>query len=114
LAKRIISEPSPWNPLINVNFPNLPLEKIRGIEVTRLAHRTYTDSIKEGHDGRRKYYWIVRGKPQWNTGEGSDRGALDESMVSITPLRGNLSDTPGRPFLKEVSPLLFRELQLGD
>jgi 5'-nucleotidase len=114
LAKRIASDPSSWNALINVNLPNLPRNEIKGIEVTRLAHRSYADSIKEGHDGRRKYYWIVRGKPQWNIQEGTDRWALGEGMISMTPLHSNLSDSSVRPLLKEVGPSLFQELCLGE
>jgi 5'-nucleotidase len=113
LAGRITSDPSSWNALINVNLPNLPIEEIRGIEITRLAHRTYADSIKEGHDGRRKYYWIVRGKPRWNAEDGTDRWALNESMISITPLRSNLAGSPVRPFLREIGASLFQELRLS-
>ena len=47
--------------LLNINLPNLPLDEIEGGEITKLASRSYNDHTKEGHDGKRKYYWIVRG-----------------------------------------------------
>ena len=58
LLARAIREASPAGGLfVSVNLPNLPLERIKGLEVTRLARRSYIDSIEEGHDGKRNYYW---------------------------------------------------------
>ena len=59
--------------LLNVNLPNVPLEKIKGVSLTRLGRRTYMDVVKEGDDGRRKYYWIARDRPEWVVGEGVGR-----------------------------------------
>ena len=76
---------------LNVNVPNIPLEKIKGVQVTRLAGRSYTDLIKEGHDGKRRYYWIVRGKAEWSEEEGTDVSAIRQDKVSITPLQSDLT-----------------------
>jgi broad specificity polyphosphatase/5'/3'-nucleotidase SurE len=69
--------------LLNINLPNLPLEKITGIEITRLGERSYMDNIKAGHDGKRKYYWIVRGKPDWKEVEGTDISALGKIAAKV-------------------------------
>lgn len=76
--------------LLNVNLPNLPREKIEGIEITRLGERSYIDSIDQGHDGKRDYYWIVRGVPEWSVVPGTDVWALEQNKISISPFHGNL------------------------
>lgn len=110
LASRIISGFPSTGLLLNINLPNLPLEEVKGIEITKLAKGSYNDHIKEGHDGKRKYYWIVRGKPQWNMREGTDIWAVEEGKVSITPLQGELSIARENPFVEGLRSLLLQEL----
>jgi 5'-nucleotidase len=74
--------------LINVNVPKLPVNEIQGIEITGLGERSYTDRIDEGHDGKRGYYWIVRGIPEWSVVPGTDIWALEQNKISITPFQG--------------------------
>jgi len=95
--------------LLNVNLPNLPREKVEGIEITGLGQREYADKIEPGHDGRRHYYWIVHGRPQWNESSGSDIWALKQNRISIT-LLPNSSDSSSHDFLKNLAPDLFRRL----
>ena len=98
--------------LLNVNIPNLPREKIEGIEITSLGEREYADSIEPGHDGKRQYYWITRGKPEWDSAPGTDAWALKQKRVSITPLP-NDTDGSSRRFLTSLAPDLFRKLLDG-
>jgi 5'-nucleotidase len=88
-------------------LPNLPLDKIKGIELTRLARRNYNDLIKEGYDGKRKYYWIVRGEPRWNMDHKTDIRALEEGKISITPLHSDLTSAQDVPFIEDLSSLLL-------
>lgn len=105
-----IMEALPKEILLNINLPNLPLDQIQGIEVTRLGRRSYSDEIKEGHDGKRKYYWIVRGKPDWLPEEGTDIWALTKDKISITPLHGDLTSPQARSLLKGLPPMILRDL----
>lgn len=77
--------------LLNVNLPNVPLEKIKGVSMTHLGRRTYMDVIKEGDDGRRKYYWITREKPGWVLERGLDVWVIRRRRISITPLHTDLT-----------------------
>ena len=77
--------------LLNVNLPNVPLEKIKGVSMTHLGRRTYMDVIKEGDDGRRKYYWITREKPGWVLERGLDVWVIRRRRISITPLHTDLA-----------------------
>lgn len=110
LARKIEAYPLLKSTLLNINLPNLPLDQIEGIEVTRLGQRSYKDLIHEGHDGKRTYYWIVRGKAQWRYDEGTDVWALSKHRISITPLHADLTSTLPLAPLEELSEGVLQEL----
>ncbi|MDD5094729.1 MAG: 5'/3'-nucleotidase SurE [Dehalococcoidia bacterium] len=97
--------------LLNVNVPNIPLDQIQGVELTRLAGRKYQDEIKKGHDGKRDYYWIVRGESIWKETKGTDIWAIRQNRVSITPLLGNITNSSLFHPLQELCSSLSRELR---
>jgi 5'-nucleotidase len=69
------------------------------------------DNIKAGHDGKRKYYWIVRGKPDWKEVEGTDISALGKNRISITPLHSDMSSETHLESLGKAFPPLFQGLR---
>ena len=77
--------------LLNVNLPNLPADRIRGVSLTRFGQRTYMDVVNEGDDGRRKYYWIARDRPGWVLERGLDVWAVRRRRISITPVHTDLT-----------------------
>ena len=95
LLQRMVSEfdrgslPSPS--LLNVNLPPLQEQEIEGIDITCLSGRAYTDRIRSGDDGKRKYFWISRSKPGWEPVEGTDIWSVRNKRVSITPLHTDLT-----------------------
>lgn len=91
LAKQMATLPR--EVLLNVNLPNLPLEQIKGIEITKLGRRSFGDKIVEGNDGKREYYWIVRGELEWHPEPGTDVGAFTSDKISITPLCTDLTSS---------------------
>ena len=111
IAQQVAASNMPQKFLLNINLPNLPLDKITGIELTRLGERSYMDNIKAGHDGKRKYYWIVRGKPDWKEVEGTDISALGKNRISITPLHSDLSSQIHFKQLGKVCSALFQDLR---
>ena len=108
LAKLILHLPK--ENFLNVNLPNLPLEKIKGIEVTRLGRRSYTDVIEPGHDGKRDYYWIVRRTPEWNPEEGTDICAFTNDKISITPLYNDLTNQSMLSLIRDLPQALLEGL----
>jgi len=72
LAKKIDANALPSSIFLNVNLPNLPLAKVKGIKITQLASGSHTDTVEEGHDGKRTYYWLVRQKINKSTNERTD------------------------------------------
>ena len=99
--------------LLNVNFPNIPLEEIEGISVTRLAKGRYGETLEKLPTDRHDYYWIGRGRPEWNPKEGTDVWALRNRRISIPPLHTNLTLDASTPLLEGFTPELFRQLRGG-
>jgi 5'-nucleotidase len=109
MVSELVDKGLPGRMLLNVNLPNLPQEKLEGIEITRLGQRKYVDRIEPGHDGKRQYHWIMRGKSEWKSVSGTDIWALEQNKISVTPLFGNPNGS-SRELLKSVAPQLFQKL----
>ncbi len=106
LAIRVRNGALPKELLLNVNLPNEPIEKLKGVKVTRSGNTSYTEFLKEGYDARRKYYWLEPGDRTWKMEEGTDIWAVQNDYVSITPLRNDVTAHPQMPYLEELHQLL--------
>ena len=111
LAKKIDSNVLPTNILLNVNLPDLPLAKIRGAKITSLASKSHSNTVTEGNDGRRQYYWLVRQKINQTTDKKTDIWAIEQGNISITPLHTNLSHNHPPPISDNLGSDLLQELQ---
>ena len=79
--------------VMNVNFPRLPPELVKTVEVTRQGFRDIGEmhAIRRTDLRGRDYYWMAfRGAPQEHA-EGTDLRAMDEGRISVTPLHIDLS-----------------------
>lgn len=86
--------------VLNVNVPNLKIEDVRGVAITRLGKRYYDDKLIEREDPKKnKYYWI-EGLSRDILEDGTDVKALHENKVSITPLRLDITADDYRKKLK--------------
>jgi 5'-nucleotidase len=66
---------------------------VRGVRVTRLARRVYTDSLTRATDPNgREYFWIGGGGVEWVGDEGTDFSAVADGYVSVTPLHLDLTN----------------------
>ncbi len=82
----LIAEPSLW--LVNVNFPPRPT----GLIWAHQSVRHYDGRVVPGRDPMgRQHYWLTV-EPIEEVEEGSDRWAVERGLVSITPLRLDLTD----------------------
>ena len=97
--------------LINVNVPNGPPDRIEGVQVTRLGRKSYGESVTEGDDGRRKYYWVARNRPVHNEqSEETDIWALRHNRISITPIYTGLTDVGQMPVMEDLFQGYFCQL----
>jgi len=92
LAPLVTFEPPPGT-LINVNFPALPADEVKGIRVCRQGLRDYgrlrivqrTDP--RGYD----YYWFGLGPMVQTPGHSTDLEAIADGYVTVTPLHLDLT-----------------------
>jgi 5'-nucleotidase len=73
--------------MLNVNVPNLPLQKIKGIAVATQGHRIYGAAVLKRKDFREKHYFWIGGTYQgYRYIKESDCWYVDRGYVSLTPL----------------------------
>lgn len=89
LVMQLINSNSlPSKTILNVNIPDIPINKIRGIEVTRLGERHGAEPLVPSKDPRnRSIYWIGSPGLAAEAGPGTDFYAVSQNYVSITPLQ---------------------------
>ncbi|HEX6069087.1 MAG TPA: 5'/3'-nucleotidase SurE [Longimicrobiaceae bacterium] len=83
----------PPETLLNVNLPAIDPGELKGVRVTRLGRRVYTDSITRAEDpSGREYFWIGGGGVQWTAEDGTDFQAVQDGYISVTPLHLDLTN----------------------
>lgn len=88
LVKKLQHEALPKQTILNVNVPDLPLEQIQGVEITRLGTRHRSKELHQSQDPRDQViYWIGASGPTNESGPGTDFSAIERGCVSITPLQ---------------------------
>lgn len=88
IASEVLERGLPPMTLLNVNTPRLPLEQVKGVQITRQGTRVYHDELVARLDPEgRPYYWIGGEAPTGDIDlEGSDVWAVHNGYVSITPI----------------------------
>ncbi len=94
LLDRILDRRSfPEDTLLNVNLPPIPPADVKGVRVTSLGRRRYSDSLTRDTDpSGREYFWIGGGVSDWRGTEDSDFRAVEEGYISVTPLHLDLTN----------------------
>ena len=94
ITRRITSATDyPRDTLLNINLPRLPASEVKGVKVTRLGSRYFSDSLTRMKDPwGREIMWIGGGTITWTGGEDSDHSAVADGYVSITPLHMDLTN----------------------
>jgi len=94
LAERVLAEELAQDTLLNVNVPDVSADEIRGAVITRAGKRIYYDElIKRDDPYGQPYYWIGGERPGGDRElEGTDIWALANQLISITPLRMDMTD----------------------
>ncbi len=93
IVKKILKHGLPFDTLLNINVPNLPLTELQGIKITRMGKKRYSDDIVEKVDPRgRKYYWLAAEEVGYEKFGNSDIEAILEGFASITPVHLDLTN----------------------
>jgi len=94
IAKQLVTQidkaPLSYNTIMNVNVPDVPLSKIKGIKSTRLGNRHQSSpSIQD--ENNPSLFWIGENGKEADNGEGTDFHAIANNFVSVTPLQIDLT-----------------------
>ncbi|MEG1524091.1 MAG: 5'/3'-nucleotidase SurE [Clostridia bacterium] len=85
--------PFPFGTVLNINVPDLPMEEICGVKVTRACVEQYTLKYIEREDPMgRPYYWVPRGRMTDVGQTDVDERWSSQGYVTITPLTYDLTD----------------------
>lgn len=94
LARRIVETPPPFGTILNVNLPNIPLEKVRGVRITRQGiDRLSREYYEKRIDPRnRAYHWLGSDARIFGEDLAVDGDALCQDYITITPLQSDITD----------------------
>ena len=109
LAQKIAAKPT--RIFLNINVPDLPLEEIGGLKITRLARSSHINTVTEDNHGQKKQYRLVRERLTGAGDDGTDIQAIEQGDISITPLYTSLLDKPPHRLLKKLCADLLQELK---
>ncbi len=94
----------PDNTLININVPDVPYEKLAGLEVTRLGHRKRSDNpVKALNPRGKECFWISAAGAPSDAGPGTDFYAVSQNKVSVTPIKVDMTSFDVQNTLKDLS-----------
>lgn len=88
LIKKLKRIGVPEHTVININVPDLPFSKIKGVMSARQGFRYYSGTVLKRRDHRGKdYFWVGGQYKGFHRERGTDCYAVEEGYVSVTPIR---------------------------
>lgn len=99
--------------LLNINVPDVSFGELKGIELTTVGFRRYSEEVHERIDSRgRPYYWIAGLYEGFAPHDTSDCAAVENLKVAVTPhvLVGGVTPdwTELAQFLRKMDEQHFR------
>ncbi len=87
ILKQLATHPLPADQILNINVPDVPLDELKGIKVTRLGRRHQADTMTCQTDpwGREIYWYGPMGKAL-DAAQDTDFYAVANGYASVTPL----------------------------
>lgn len=90
LAAAVLQKGLPYRTFLNINVPR---GEIKGVRTTVQAKRNHITKVDRRVDPRqRPYFWIEEAQDDWAPHDRSDRQAVRDGFVSVTPLQPDLTD----------------------
>ena len=93
ITRKALKEGIPKGNALNVNFPKLKKEEIKGIKVCRQANAYWIEKFdKRTNPQGREYYWLTGEFINKDKGSDSDEWALENGYISIVPIKFDMTD----------------------
>lgn len=104
LARKIFIQKLPSETLLNVNVPNLPKSRLKGVCITRQGMTPIHGKFHKRFDpNSREYYWMTGKMPQHKKDLSVDTYALAQGYVTVTPIQCNVTDETSLAQLRQWS-----------
>lgn len=83
----------PDDTILSVNFPDTPVDGVKGVQFTRQGQRDYEMQgiDKRDHPRGGSYFWLTYGAGLSNPPQGTDLRAIYDGYISVTPLHTDLT-----------------------
>lgn len=92
MVKQCLENGLPEGVVLNVNFPKLSANKIKGVKVCRQANAHWQEKFdKRTNPLGRDYYWLTGEFINKDKGEDTDEWALSQGYVSVVPVQYDLT-----------------------
>ncbi|MCL9809329.1 5'/3'-nucleotidase SurE [Flavobacterium luminosum] len=92
IIEEVLSNNLPDGVILNVNFPKLKREEIKGIKICRQARAKYQEKFdKRVSPFGKEYYWLSGEFVNEDKGEDTDEWALKNGYISIVPVQFDLT-----------------------
>lgn len=92
ITENVLKEGLPKNVVLNVNFPKLSKQELKGIKICRQARASWQEEFdKRTNPQGRVYYWLTGKFVNLDHGEDTDEWALKNGYVSVVPVQFDLT-----------------------
>ena len=93
LIKKLKNIEIPHHTLLNLNVPDLPIARIKGVKLARQGFRYYSGNILRRRDHRGKdYYWVGGNYKGYRRDPDSDCTIVERGFASLTPIKLDSTD----------------------
>ncbi len=92
ISSKVLEEGLPAGVCLNVNFPVVPKEKIKGVKVCRQANARWVEQYEERTDPRqRDYYWLTGYFEKLEENEKTDQWAIENDYIAVVPIHYDMT-----------------------
>jgi 5'-nucleotidase len=108
IIKAALENAIPSHGCLNVNVPNIPLDMIKGIKITRQAKGYWKEDLIPHMDPHgQAYYWLTGEFLNQDEGTDTDVWAVENNYVSVHPVQFDLSDHARSSYYEYLTELNF-------
>lgn len=102
LLTRIPWRQLPGRTVMNLNFPDMAMDQVKGLKVCAHTDAMYHDWFEKRSDPRgHPYYWLTGEIPREKVDPATDRALLWQGYVTLTPLRFHFTDAESLKLLTD-------------
>lgn len=104
LIRKLLKTGWPKGTLVNINFPDVMHDAVKGVQVCSQGQRDLSDLMLDHRVDARgvPYYWIGFRHDNGAPKQGTDLAAIENGYISISPLHLNMTNTRALKKLKSA------------